>query len=504
LGIVVGGSLALSARAAIIVGGPTYDATTQTGYQSASALSFPVGTESGGAVAVGGAIKYISGATSDWHVVRWDTSGAAAVELGNLGIDPNGTSGPYAINSAGTAVGYSQKVLSGTYVGDRAVRWDASGTVTELGNLGISSYDGTATSGAVAINTAGTTVGSSEKYVSGNDMGSRAVRWDASGTAVTELGNLGTSSNGYTQSHANAINTAGTIVGDAYRWGPTASTGSRAVRWNAGGTAATELGNLGTDSSGFTTSSATAVNDAGTAVGSAIKYVAGVSKFQHAVRWDAGGIAATELGSLGTDSDGRAITTVTAINATGTSVGYGDKWVSGINKGRRAIRWDATGTAATELRNLGTDSNGKTFGEAVAINAAGISVGAADDYDPSNIWLGTKAVAWGPDGAAIDLNTLLPSNSGWNLTWASGITDTSWASGYGYFDPDGPGGQDAYGRLFLLDVSSVVPEPGTFGFIAFCGITLLSRRREYRTRPGAPPTSRARASRPSKRFNVSS
>ena len=106
---------------------------------------------------------------------------------------------------------------------------------------------------------------------------SNAVRWNASGTAATELGNLGISSGGYTFSEANAINTAGVVVGDTEKYSPLGpDLGLRAVRWSAAGTVATELGNLGTDSNGFSVSSgASAINSAGTIVGGASKYTGG-------------------------------------------------------------------------------------------------------------------------------------------------------------------------------------------------------------------------------------
>ena len=80
----------------------------------------------------------------------------------------------------------------------------------------------------------------------GTYLGTAAVRWDASGTAATELGNLGTDTSGYTERQAYAINTAGTAVGYANKYSPDGTfLGHRAVRWDASGTAA-ELGN-GTD-----------------------------------------------------------------------------------------------------------------------------------------------------------------------------------------------------------------------------------------------------------------
>jgi hypothetical protein len=142
------------------------------------------------------------------------------------------------------------------------------------------------------------------------------------------------------------------------------------------------------------------------------------------------------------------------------------------------VRWDASGTAATELGNLGTDSSGITATGAIAMNAAGIAVGSANDYDFTGTFLGQRAVAWGLDDLAIDLNTLLDPGSGWaNLSYAAGISDTNWVTGIGSFDPDGPGGQDAYDRMFLLNISSAVPEPGSLSLLAVAGLSLLRRRR---------------------------
>src|SRR5439155_1702281 len=160
----------------------------------------------------------------------------------------------------------------GTNLGNRAVRWDASATAaTELGNLG-TDVGGVTQSYANAVNSAGVTVGSSKKYGGGIDFGDRAVRWDASTNASTELGNLGTDGSGSTQSIAYAINTAGAGVGWAQKYTGGTFLGLRAARWNASGTAATELGDLGTDSHGITTSFARAINTAEAAVGNAVKY----------------------------------------------------------------------------------------------------------------------------------------------------------------------------------------------------------------------------------------
>ena len=63
----------------------------------------------------------------------------------------------------------------------------------------------------------GIAVGWSLKYVSNVEKGSRAVRWDASG-AVSELGNLGTTADGKTGAGASAVNAFGIIAGDANKY----------------------------------------------------------------------------------------------------------------------------------------------------------------------------------------------------------------------------------------------------------------------------------------------
>jgi hypothetical protein len=74
------------------------------------------------------------------------------------------------------------------------------------------------------------------------------------------------------------------------------------------------------------------------------------------------------------------------------------------------------------------------------------------------------------------LNTLIDPGSGWvNLSDAIGISDTNWVTGYGSFDPDGAGPLSAYTRMFLLDASALVPEPGSLSLLAVAGLALLRR-----------------------------
>ncbi len=250
---------------------------------------------------------------------------------------------------------------------------------------------GTAVSGSdvTGVNNSGTVVGSAYRYDgSGAPLGFRAVRWDGSGAPALELGNLGTDTGGFAQIHPAAINNAGAVVGSAPLYLTTSfNNGDRAVRWDSSDTGATLLGQLGPPTNIRFYSDAFAINDAGTAVGTAYKVLGQGGSFSdykgaRAVRWNASGTAVTELGHLGTDSSGLTYATAYAINSAGVAVGNANKYTgSGAQLGYRAVRWNPGGTAATELGHLGTDLSGITYSSADAVNDAGIAVGAANKYD---------------------------------------------------------------------------------------------------------------------------
>jgi hypothetical protein len=470
--VILAGGFAFSATAqTVIFGGPTWDPISDTGYLTGFAHR-----SAGNGVAAGSADRYDDGFYQRTCAVRWDISGSPLVELGNLG-------GLYSIamsaNAAGTAVGYSERYdAAGNFLGSRPVRWNASGTAAiEMANLGTSS-SGFAAGAAWCINNSGMAAGAIRKFELGVDKGGRAVRWNASGTVATELGNLGLSSDGLTDNYASDISAVGTAVGIALKYDAGIYKGERAVRWDASSTAATELGNLGTNRNGETTTHVNAINTRGTSVGWAWKHDAAgdYTGANVAVRWDASGTAATELGNLDIDSSPTHYTTAYAydINDSGAAVGMAVKYDNaGINEGSRPVRWDPSSTAAIELGLLGTDLYGLQEGHAGAINAAGIAVGDVSYIRPDGA-SDQRAVAWGPDGAVIDLNTLIDPSSGWlKLITTDAISDTNWVTGVGAFQANG----DYYYRPFLLNISSAVPEPAGMFLVVLATPALVRRRK---------------------------
>ncbi len=473
-----------TAHAAVIYGGATYDPTAGTGFQSPSEPTLP-GHSAGNAAGTEGAVQYSGNNFLGVSAIVITTAGNTVLNNTD-GVSTVGVT-PYAINFGGAVVGVAS---------NQASYW-ASGTTKAalLGNLGASST-GALSSRANIINANGVIGGYSEVYggaTGSTDLGFRAVRWDSSTAAATQLGNLGTSTAGSTQSQVYNLNVNGLAVGYATKYGvPTGGTtvsslGARATSWAAGQTGVTELGNLGLSTTGTTTSNAYGVNAGGTAVGQANKYASGSSVGTRAVAWNTTTAAATELGNLGTSTTGFTSGKSNAINIAGLAVGQSTKYTAGgTSLGNRAVLWDTTTATPTavELGNLGTNDGTSgpnatgsiTDANDLDINDLGLSVGVESAYTSTGTLLGDRAVVWNPDGTATDINSLLTGADAadWTLTLATSISSTDWVTGIGTYNPNGTSSTTgSYTRAFLVQV----PEPGSLGVIAMGGVTLFSRRR---------------------------
>jgi hypothetical protein len=430
-----------------IYGGPTmYYSTSDISYGLSQGGGVTHVSDSG--VVTQDAVRYSTDFFGPCNV-RWDASGTF-IELGNLGRDNQGyqQSQVYMVDPTGNAVGWSRSNNYSTY--GRAVIWNAnSTTATELlSPPDTPIYRFRESSEAYAINMSGMIVGSSGKSnMSGYSLGACAVRWNSPGAAGIELGNIGTRpSDGFTSAMPQAVNDSGIAVGIASKYDAYGNfEGFRAVRWDTSGNA-TELGNLVanlipgvyTETVVFSPGLESAIASDGTAFGNTQKYdAAGNSLGNRAVRWDASGTAATELGNLGTLPSGYTGTYLLGATASGIAFGHATK--NGEMMQECAVRWDPSGTAAIELDNLGFSRTG-VYG----FNSYGVAVGEA----------GGSAVYWDSSAVGVDLNTLIDPSSGWQLEYAACISDTGWIVGEGIYDPDGLGGDY---RMFLMQV----PEPSS-------------------------------------------
>ncbi|MDZ4820647.1 MAG: PEP-CTERM sorting domain-containing protein [Planctomycetota bacterium] len=463
LSIALGSHATSQADYLTVFGGPTYNSTSQTGYLDPR-LNYHSGAGVSSTAAVGTVRKYVNNVSLGQRPYLWDTTGAAPIELGVISTATNGVANTHAvaINDTGTVAGFGVHFSGNDFIQTSALRWDAGTTVpTLLGGLGLNTY-GLPSGSVRSMNSSGTIAGLSEMYIGGHEIGTRAVRWDPSGTEAIELGNIGTHSSGYTRAQAEAINDAGTIVGSSEKYINNLGSGWRPVRWDAGSTVAVELGVLG-PSDGNSHGRATFINQTGIIVGE----VYNGSGRQRAVRWDAGSTVAIELGLLSIFPPSSATSTPYGINASGTIVGS----ASASNMGGRAIRWDAGSTVAVELPALGGQSS-----QAQDINDAGLIVGRAQ-ITQNLQW---HAMLWDAAGVGTDLNTLIDPASGWTLTEAQSIGSTGLISGIGMFDPDLGGPLPSYERMYLLDVSTI-PEPSTIclfglGLLGMTGVAVRKRK----------------------------
>ena len=164
--------------------------------------------------------------------------------------------------SQSVGIGAAGRYLNSTVAIDqRAFRVGSNGFV-ELAHLSV----GTKFSRAHGINASGTIVGWSSAYSDGISE-TRPVRWDAGGTLATELDTLSYPGGMFAGAYALAINSSGVVVGGTNVVAP-GTWGSHAARWDSAAAEITELGSLGYRSDGYANASAQAVNDAGTGVGS--------------------------------------------------------------------------------------------------------------------------------------------------------------------------------------------------------------------------------------------
>lgn len=217
--------------------------------------------------------------------------------------------------------------------------------------------------------------------------------------SVTDIGVLGTDSKGNSSSYATGINNKEQVVGYS-----TTADGDRAFLWSST-KGLQNLGVLETDVNVSPNSRAFDINDLGQVVGVSTDKPPSYSPGQRPFIWDSTkGIQ--DLGVLG-DNVYNTVPAATAINNLGQEVGY-SSFSSTRPAGYRPVLWDST-TGIQKLGDFSPDFpyNSLYNGYAYGINDLGQVVGSTPKNNSASafLWDSTKGLQdLGISGAATDIN----------------------------------------------------------------------------------------------------
>jgi len=344
--------------------------------------------------ATGQVAGYFYTAASAQRAFLW-TDGTSS-DLGTLG---GGAAVANGLNNFNQVVGYSSTVGDSEY----HAFLGTGQTLFDLGTLG------GGISSATAVSDTGHVAGYSFVSLAGLDYHAFVV---PPGGAMVDLGTLGGST-----SSGLAVNNSGQVIGASDTTGNSAL---HAFLYSNG--SMRDLGTLG-----GTYSAAFALNELGQVTGEST--TAGELEI-HAYLCN--GTAMQDLGTLGgTYSSGF------AINNAGQVIG--DSSLAGDVEYHGFILRNGA------MQDLGT--LGGHFSTVWAINGPGQVVGVS-----SNANFQSRAFLW-QNGTMTDLNTLLPANSGWELTGAFFINDRGQIVGNGFYQ-----GQSSWFLLSVRDRENQPPQ----------------------------------------------
>ena len=363
---------------------------------------------------------------------------------------PGASGGPsygHSVDAAGNVVGSSV---------DKPQVWRPSGSTYAIEPLALPA--GESWGGANFINAGGTAIAG---YTQRADLVSAtATVWTvppaSAAYAPTPLPSPATA----VLTDAYAVNAGGEVAG----YFEDADAGTGAVVWTppavAGGSYAVDvLPKL----TGWTDTAATAINGAGHVAGYAFGHPVDIF---HAAVWEKSGATYTPKNVLSADS-----ALVTAMNDHGTGAG-----VYAGDQPMVMVQFEGDYYAGELDVPFGT-----TDGATNAVNNHDGLVGYLKD--PTTATSGAEAAMWLPTETGWELvnldqwlNQVDPTRGAqWTLTEAFGISDNWLVTGVGRL-----GTSSAFDRGFVLDVSSLVPEPGAALAMLATPLVLLRRGRRRR------------------------
>ena len=313
-----------------------------------------------------------------------------------------------AINDSGVVVGSVDNLESIGIIGFQLSGMDA-GYIDHNGQVTVppAGFNSSETTSLSGINDSGVTVGTFSTGV-GEAAGIPRAFADGSGGPLF-LPTLSTFTAG---TFGNAINNADQVAGYAMQTNGV----YHAFLFSNGA-----MKDLGTPA-GFADSEAFAINNSGQVVGNAFNQSG--KSITHAFLFSNGKM--TDLGTLAGFTNSGA----NAINDSGQVVGDSENAANG--------QVDATLFSGGKVANLGT-SSGFLDSEAYGINNQGQIVG--KEFNPKT---GVEHAFLDDGGTMIDLNSLLPANSGWQLQQALAINNVGQVVGLGI--------HNGVGTSFLLDL----------------------------------------------------
>ena len=372
--------------------------------------------------------------------------------------------GPASVNDSGVAIANVDKYnKGGVRISSGAIRFDAQGNFSELNSF-TPDANGIQSGQVSGINNAGAAAGFVLQNYKTTDVQDGVVaRWDAGSNTAVQLSASGSNPGGTLAEFG--INSSGTVYGVV---------SFKGVVFPAGGGSAALVSPVSSDTE------PTAINDQGTLVGT--------PNGGSAVQWDPGQTQGVSIGEgvnptainnsgmiIGDNANGtqsfrwmpnattpQSLAKLTASDSGNHAAGLNDSGIIVGTSGNSAVYWAPTNNIATGLGNLAPYQ----FARPADINNSDSIVGDLEQIAPGGGLIFAAAYWESLTSEPIDLNSLIDPQSGWTLNHARNISDTGWILGTGTFDPDGPGGQAAYTRLFLLHV----PEPAlTLNLFAILG-----------------------------------
>ena len=256
---------------------------------------------SDGTIVLGESDLYANGVNLGSRAVRWNAAGDifALPDLGSTDASGNATINGTSLSADGMiAGGFGETYASdGTYSGTRASLWNDDGTVEVLPTLGIDNT-GRAFAELTHLSSDGSlAVGTSQKIVNGEFLGGRVVRWNVDG--IHELESLTSSGFGgnvlVRTAQPRAISSDGTLVVGVAEGSVSNSYRPSAVRWDAAG-AISELASSAGNVLFINPSTEAVSADGLTVIGFAT--LEQNQSVTHAVRWNAQG-QLVDLGTIG-------------------------------------------------------------------------------------------------------------------------------------------------------------------------------------------------------------